>query len=204
MRFVHAEALVFFGDVVGVDADGDAEVDDGGGVGGLVFFAFDLADGLFEHGSVHLEADGFDVAGLLAAEHVACAAEFEVEGGDFEACAEVGEFFECGEAAASDFGEFVFGWDEEIGSRRGGCCGLRGRVVGRARERPWRSARLMMMVLARGMSRPFSMMEVATRTSYSWFMKASMTRSSSASGSWPWPMTMRAWGTSSRIFAARS
>ena len=38
------------------------------------------------------------------------------------------------------------------------------------------------------------MMEVATRTSYSWFMKASMTRSSSASGSWPWPMTTRAAG----------
>jgi hypothetical protein len=36
------------------------------------------------------------------------------------------------------------------------------------------------MVLASGMSRPFSMMVVATRTSYSWCMKASMTRSSSA------------------------
>ena len=38
------------------------------------------------------------------------------------------------------------------------------------------------------------MMVVATSTSYSWFMKASITRSSSASGSWPWPTTMRAEG----------
>jgi hypothetical protein len=41
---------------------------------------------------------------LFAAEHVACAAEFEVEGCDLEAGAEVGEFFERGEAAAGDFG----------------------------------------------------------------------------------------------------
>ena len=64
---VHAEALVFFGDVVGVDADGDAEVDDGVGVGWFFFLALHLADGLFEHGGVHLETDGFDVAGLFAA-----------------------------------------------------------------------------------------------------------------------------------------
>ncbi len=103
-------------------------------MGGLFFFALHLADGLFEHGGVHLEADGFDVAGLLAAEHVACAAELEVEGGDLEAGAEVGEFFECGEAAAGNFGEFGLGWDQEIASRRGDCCGLRGRGAGRARR----------------------------------------------------------------------
>ena len=86
---VHAEALVLFGDVVGVDADADAEIEDGVGVGWLVLLALHLADGLFEHGGVHLEADGFDVSGLLAAEHVACSSEFEVEGSDLEACAEV-------------------------------------------------------------------------------------------------------------------
>ena len=79
------------------------------------FFALHLADGFFEHGGVHLEADGFDVAGLFAAEHVACAAELEVEGGDLEAGAEVGEFLEGGEAAAGDFGEFLLGRDEEVG-----------------------------------------------------------------------------------------
>ena len=72
-------------------------------------FALEAADGLFEHGGVHLEADGFDVAGLLATEHVAGAAEFEIERGDFEAGAEVGELFERGEAAASDFGELLLG-----------------------------------------------------------------------------------------------
>ena len=77
-------------------------------MGGFFFLALNLADGLFEHGGVHLEADGFDVAGLFAAEHVAGTAEFEVEGGDFESGAEVGEFFEGGEAAAGDLGELLF------------------------------------------------------------------------------------------------
>ena len=61
----------------------------------------------FEHGGVELEADGLDVAALLAAEHVAGAAQFEIEGGDFEAGAEVAEFLERGETAARDFGEFA-------------------------------------------------------------------------------------------------
>ena len=112
---VHAQALIFFGDVVGVDAHGDAEVEDGGGVGGLFAVAFEFVDGLFEHAGIHLEADGFDVAGLLAAEHVACAAKFEVECGDFEAGSEVGELLEGGEATAGDLGEFGVGRDEEIG-----------------------------------------------------------------------------------------
>ena len=75
---------------------------------GLSSVALHLADGLFEHGGVHLEADGFDVAGLLAAEHVACAAELEVEGGDLEAGAEVRKLFKRGEAAAGDLGQVPF------------------------------------------------------------------------------------------------
>jgi hypothetical protein len=51
------------------------------------------------------------VAALLAAEHVAGAAEFEIEGGDFESGAEVGKFFERGETAARDGREFDF-WRE--------------------------------------------------------------------------------------------
>ena len=51
--------------------------------------ALHLAHGALEHGGVQLEADGFDVAALLAAEHVAGAAQFEIERGDLEACAEV-------------------------------------------------------------------------------------------------------------------
>ncbi len=42
----------------------------------LVTFALHLVDGFFEHGRVHLEADGLDVAALFAAEHVAGAAQF--------------------------------------------------------------------------------------------------------------------------------
>ena len=84
---------------------------------GFVAFALELVDGLFEHGGVHLEADGFDVAGLLAAEHVAGAAEFEVERGDFEAGAEVGELLERGEAAAGDLCQLGVGRDEEVGVR---------------------------------------------------------------------------------------
>ena len=94
-------------------------------MGGLVFLALHLAHGLFEHGGVHLEADGLDVAGLLAAEHVARAAEFEVERGDLEAGAEVGELFERGEAAAGDLGELRLRWDQQI-------------AVGAAVQRPTR------------------------------------------------------------------
>ena len=104
---VEAQALVFFGDVGFVDAQGDAEVElRGGALFGAL--AFHLLHGLLEHGGVELEADGFDVAALLAAEHVAGAAQFEVERGDLEAGAEVAEFLERGEAAAGDFGEFAF------------------------------------------------------------------------------------------------
>ena len=88
---VDAQALIFFGDVALVDAEADAEVELGRGAL-LAVFALELADGFFEHRGIHLEADGLDVAALLAAEHVACAAEFEVEGGDLESGAEVGEF----------------------------------------------------------------------------------------------------------------
>ena len=61
----------------------------------------------FKHGGVELKADSLNVAALLAAEHVAGAAQFQIESGDFEAGAEVGEFLECGEAAARNFGEFA-------------------------------------------------------------------------------------------------
>ena len=55
------------------------------------------------------------MAALLAAEHVACAAQFEVERGDFESGAKVAELLERGEAAARDFSELIFGRNEQIG-----------------------------------------------------------------------------------------
>ena len=108
------QALVFFGDVVSGDADVEAEIELGFGFVGSGF-AFHFADGALEHLRVKLEADGFDVAALFAAEHVAGAAEFEIEGGDFESGTEVGKFFERGEAAAGDGREFDFRRKHEIG-----------------------------------------------------------------------------------------
>ena len=48
-------------------------------------------DGFFEELAVHFVADGGDVAGLLGAEHVAGAADFEVAHGDLEAGAELAD-----------------------------------------------------------------------------------------------------------------
>ena len=52
----------------------------------------------------------------------------------------------------------------------------------------------MMIVLASGISRPFSTIVVQTNTSYSCRMKPSSTLSSSASPICPWPTPMRAFG----------
>ena len=57
----------------------------------------------------------FDVAVLLAAEHVAGAAEFEVEGGDAEARAEFAEFLHRGQALAGNVGERGFRRHEQVG-----------------------------------------------------------------------------------------
>src|SRR5438874_12850101 len=52
---------------------------------------------------------------LLAAEKFACAAELQVEGGDFKAGAEVAELLERREAFAGDFREFRVGRDQQVG-----------------------------------------------------------------------------------------
>lgn len=112
--FVGAEALVVLGDVGGGDTNFETEVERGLNLE-RDFFAFHFANGFFEHFDVHVEADGVDVAGLFAAEEAAGAAEFEIESGDLEAGAEVGEFLEGGEAFAGNFGEFGVGGNEEVG-----------------------------------------------------------------------------------------
>ena len=78
-------------------------------------FALHFFDSCLEHGCVQLEADGFDVAALLAAEHVARAAQFEIERGDFEAGAEVTEFLERRQTPARDVGQFRVRRDQQIG-----------------------------------------------------------------------------------------
>src|SRR5713226_1963375 len=112
--FVGAQAEVLAGDVVVGDAHIEAEAEGGAQLGGG-FLALELGDGALEHLAVEVEADGFDVAVLLAAEHVAGAAKFEVEGGDAEACAEFAELFHGGQAFAGDVGERGFGRNQEIG-----------------------------------------------------------------------------------------
>ena len=52
------------------------------------------------------------------------------------------------------------------------------------------------MVLALGMSRPFSTIVVDSSTSYLCATKSSIVRSSASSPIWPWPTTTRASGTS--------
>ena len=101
---VGAQAQIFAGDVFLRDAHIEAEIEGGAQFGSDVF-AFQLGDRALQHLAVKVEADGFDVAVLLAAEHVAGAAEFEIERGDVEAGAEIAEFFQGGQTLARDVGQ---------------------------------------------------------------------------------------------------
>ncbi len=64
-------------------------------------FTFPLGDGALHHLAVHVEADRFDVAVLLA-EEIARTAQFEIECCYTEARAQVAEFLERREALAGD------------------------------------------------------------------------------------------------------
>ena len=78
-------------------------------------FALHFADGAIEHLGVKLEADGFDMPALFAAQHVAGAAQFEIEGRDLEAGAQVGKFFQRRQAPARDGGQLDFGRQQQVG-----------------------------------------------------------------------------------------
>ncbi len=56
--------------------------------------ALQLADRALQHGGVQLEAHGFDVSALLAAQQIAGAAQLQIEGRNLEARAQVAEFFQ--------------------------------------------------------------------------------------------------------------
>src|SRR4051794_25214985 len=111
----HADVLV--ADVRLGDVDVDAEVHRGLDLL-LDALPLHLADGLLEHLRVHLEADGGDLAGLLAAEDVARAADLEVLGGDAEAGAEVGELLDGGQALACVRAQHAVAGDEKIAERQ--------------------------------------------------------------------------------------
>ena len=89
---LHAEVVA--GDVIPGDGGGDRHVDGDLGRGLGRRLAGQLGDGLGDHLAVEVEADGGDVAALLAAEEVAGAPDLEVTHGDLEAGAEVGELAE--------------------------------------------------------------------------------------------------------------
>ncbi len=77
-------------------------------------FALQLVHGLFQQPNVHVEADGADVAVLLAAQNVARAAQLQIERRNFEAGAEVAEFLERGQALARDLAELGVGRDQQV------------------------------------------------------------------------------------------
>ena len=112
--FVGAQAEIFAGDVFLRDAQIHAKTDCGTKFG-RSFLTFELGDCALEHLDIKIEADGFDVAMLLAAEHITRAAQFEVESGDAEAGAEFTELLHSGEALAGDFGKDALGRNKEIG-----------------------------------------------------------------------------------------
>ena len=95
------------GNVFHWDADIQSEVELGFGFvrGGL---ALHLADRAVEHLSVELEADGLDMSALLSAQQIARSAQFEIEGRNFEAGAQVGKFFQRSQAPARDWSQLDF------------------------------------------------------------------------------------------------
>ena len=81
---------------------------------------------------VQLEADGLDVAVLLAAQQVAGAAQFQIERGNLEARAQVAELLQRGQALVAR-ARSARGPAESAGRhRRGGWSGPRVRATGTA------------------------------------------------------------------------
>src|SRR5207237_675313 len=70
---------------------------------------------LLEHSQVQVDADGVQVAGLLRAQQVSRAAQFEVQRRQAKARAQVGELFERGKPPLGDRRQRVVGRDQEIG-----------------------------------------------------------------------------------------
>src|SRR5438552_13942608 len=57
------------------------------------------------------------MAALLAAQHISRATQFQVEGRDFEAGAEIGELLQRGQPPARNRCQLDFGWQQEVGIR---------------------------------------------------------------------------------------
>ena len=110
---VRRQPLVHVRDVVVVDPQIQPQVH---GRAAFVFevFALQLADRVFEQLDVHVEANGFDVAALLAAEQIAGAANLEVERGDAEAAAEIAELANRRQPPPRDRRQRLFRWNQQV------------------------------------------------------------------------------------------
>ena len=126
--------------------------------------AAEVRDRLADQPDVQVEPDARDVAGLLAAEQVAGAADLEVLHRDRHAGAELGVLGDRGQPVVGGLGQRLLRRIEEVG-----VAALAARPT---RPRSWcswdspnMSARSTMSVLAFGMSRPDSTIVVETSTS---------------------------------------
>ena len=113
---IDVHPLAVAGDVGLGDERGDADVDVRFGRRrlGLVL---ELPRRLFQQLAVHLVADGRDVAGLLGAEDVAGAADFQVAHGDLEAGAEVAVFLDRLQSLGRDRRHRAIGRQEQVAVR---------------------------------------------------------------------------------------
>ena len=75
-------------------------------------FALEFTHRFVQQAQISIEADRGDVAVLLPAEDVACAAQFQIERSDLEAGTQVREFAQRGQALAGDLAEFGIGGDQ--------------------------------------------------------------------------------------------
>ena len=79
------------------------------------FFALQLADGLIQQPHIGIEADGVDVAMLLASQQIPGAAKLQVEGRDLEAGPQVAELLQRRQALARDLAQFGVGRHQQVG-----------------------------------------------------------------------------------------
>lgn len=162
-----------------------------------------FADRILQHFQIELKADLGDVAALRCTEHIAGATDLKIAHGNFVAAAERRIFTQGVEALALFLAEQLVRLVHEIG-------------VGDALAAPDTAFQLIELRHAEMVSvvddhrvdvrhiDAVSMIVVQTRMSASCFWNFSITSSSADSFILPWPMMTRAFGKSSRYFAATS
>src|SRR5258706_1223946 len=110
---VRSQAQVFAGDVVLRDSNVEAETERGTQLR-RGFLALQFRNGALQHLAIHVETDGFNVAVLLTPEHVAGAAQLQIERGDSKARAQFAEFLHGGKAFSGNIREHRLGRNEQI------------------------------------------------------------------------------------------